>query len=257
MRKLSSLILLLFCLRSARAQENFYRVYPFETPLQGHLELNLWDTYVPKSSLPFKDFHTTAERQGLWANALEAEWGLADHWSLGAYAVTEKADGSQTRFTQGRLETIYRFGERFDHWVNVALYGEYYRPRADLDIPQEAEFRVILDKDLGDFRVIVNPTLTKYTSGEETRKLQFGQSSGIYYRRFYTVQPAIEIYSNFYEHTAELFPAVDLHIGHYITWNIGAGFGLNHNSDAFTLKSIFQYDLPLIKPIHYFRHTYH
>ncbi|MBS1525515.1 MAG: hypothetical protein JST19_07690 [Bacteroidetes bacterium] len=233
---------------AAKAQESFYRVYQFETPLQGHLGFNVWDTYVGNSNLSYGHFGKDVSRQGMLAQAFEAEFAVTDHFSLSAYTNFEAPDGSVMHYSEARVEGLYRFGERFDHFVNFALYGEYYIPDQHYSTSNEAELRLIMDKDIEDFRLVLNPTLSKYVNGDESKQLQPGISAGAYYRRLFFLQPGVEYYSNFYDHSAMLFPTVDLRFGPYITWNLGAGFGLNSNSDKFTIKSILQFDIPVIRP---------
>lgn len=245
---LPAVIIILCCTRNVSAQESLYRVYPFETPFQGHLVFNVWDTYVGKSNLDYTNFDKSASREGLLSHSFEAEVGLTDHFSLSAYGNFEAPKGSALHFSEARLEGVYRFGERFDNFVNFALYGEYYFPDQNYSKSQEAEFRLIMDKDIEDFRLILNPTVSRYTTGNKSKDFQPGVSSGIYYRRLYFIQPGVEFYSNFYQHNASVFPTIDLRFGPYITWNLGAGFGLNSNSDKFAVKSILQFDLPLIRP---------
>ncbi|MGN6180281.1 MAG: hypothetical protein ACTHNW_13930 [Mucilaginibacter sp.] len=233
---------------TAKAQDSFYRVYQFETPLLGHVGVNMWDTYVGSSNLPYSNFNKDVSRNKLLAHAFEAEVPVTDHFSLSGYANFEAPDGSAMHFSEARVEGMYRFGERFDHFINFALYGEYYFPDYRYSNSNEAEFRLILDKDIEDLRIVLNPTLSKYLNGDESKDVQPGLSGGIYYRRLFFIQPGLEVYSNFYAHSVSLFPTIDLRLGPYITWNLGAGFGLNDNSDRFTLKSILQFDLPVIRP---------
>ncbi|MDB5112466.1 MAG: hypothetical protein JWR67_3580, partial [Mucilaginibacter sp.] len=192
-------------------------------------------------------------RRALFAHGFEAEAGLTDHLSLGVYGDFEAPSGSALHFSEARVESIYRLGERFDNFINLALYGEYYFPDNSFSKSQEAEFRLIMDKDIEDFRLVLNPTISKYTTGKESMKIQPGISSGVYYRRAFFIQPGVEFYSNFYAHSAALFPAVYLNIGPYINWNLGAGFGLNSNSDKFIFKSVLQFDIPVIRPSKLFR----
>jgi len=243
--------LILFCLliaATANAQDNYYRVYQFETPLLGHLGLNMWDTYIGSSNLDYGHFGKQVSRDKLLAHAFEAEFGVTDHFSLSVYSDFEAPDASVMHFSEARLEGIYRFGERFDHFINFALYGEYYFPDDRYSKSNEAEFRLIMDKDIEDFRLVLNPTLSKYVNGDESKELQPGVSGGVYYRRLFFIQPGVEAYSNFYDHSISLFPTVDFRFGPHITWNLGAGFGLNSNSDKLSFKSILQFDLPVIRP---------
>lgn len=247
-KRLVAALILLFGSGSVYAQESLYRVYPFETPYQGHLQLNLWDTYIGKSDLDYGNFNKTVSREGLLAHSFEAEVGVTDHFSLSAYGNFEAPKKSPMQFSEARLEGVYRIGERFDNFINLALYAEYYFPSQSFSKSQEAEFRLIMDKDIEDFRLILNPTVSQYTSGSKSKELQPGVSSAIYYRRFKFIQPGAEFYSNFYQHNASIFPTIDFRFGPYITWNMGAGFGLNKNSDKFAVKSILQFDIPLIRP---------
>jgi len=241
-------LILLLSTGSVYAQETFYRVYQFETPLQGHLQLNLWDTHIGKSDLDYGNFNKTISREGLFGHAFEAEVGITDHFSLSFYGNFEAPKGSPLQFSETRLEGVYRIGERFDHFINLALYAEYYYPSQSFSKSQEAEVRLIMDKDVEDFRLVLNPTVSKYTTGNKGKAFQPAVLSAVYYRRFKFIQPGAEFYSNFYQHNASIFPTIDLRFGPYITWNMGAGFGLNKNSDKFAFKSILQFDIPLIRP---------
>ena len=148
---------------------------------------------------------------------------------------------------------MYRIGERFDHFVNVAFYGEYYIPKKDYASSQEAELRVILDKDIEDFRLVANPFISKNTTGDEDRKVHPGLDAAIYYRRIFAIQPGIEYYANYSEHTGIIFPTIILNLTPSISWNIGADFGLTKESDNVVFKSNLAFDIEAIRPSKLFR----
>jgi hypothetical protein len=251
-KNLCILYFLITCSANLQAQANFYKVYQYETPLMGHIEFALWNTYIPKSNLSKPFFGKNLSRQGLFAHSIEAEIGITDHFAIGGYADFEDPQNGNFKFTQTHLVARYRFFQRYDKWVNPALYVEYYFPVSDYSNSQELEARLILDKDFNDLRVAINPMVSVYTTGDENKSLQPAINAGIYYRRT-KVQPGVEFYSNFKEKTATLFPTIDLYPSPNISWNIGVGFGLTPQSDAITIKSIIQWDVQAIRPSRLFR----
>ena len=239
------------------AQDEYYRVYQFETPYKGHLELTNWTSVVGKSSdNSYDHYGKTYPRNGLLATSLEAEYGLTDHFVIAGYADFDDPKNGHFNYARSRVEARYRFGERFDHWVNTMVYVEYYFPNQSYSNSQELEARLILDKDIEDFRIVVNPMISKYVNGDEDQSWQPSVSAGLYYRRGKTIQPGVEYYQNFHEHSASLFPVIDINIGGSIIWNLGAGFGIHNPADKLFFKSIFQVDLQAIRPSHFMRRKF-
>lgn len=240
------------CTSILLAQEDFYKVYQYETPLVGRAELSLYNTYIPGSNLDLNYFNKTLSRQNMFAHSIEAEFGITDHFAVGAYADFEDPRNGNFNYVRSHFVARYRFFQRYDKLVNTALYVEYYVPRRSYSTSQELEARLILDKDFKDFRVALNPMVSVYTTGDEGKSLQPGINAGIYYRR-HNVQPGLEFYSNLKEKTASVFPTVDIFLSPTISWNFGLGFGLNKQSDEFTIKSILQFDFQAIRPSFLFR----
>lgn len=251
---LALLVVLCLATRKAISQEYFYRIYQFETPYQGHLGFNLFNTYVPASNQSFQHFDKNIPDKNLTAHSIEAEYGLTDHMEVDAYADFESPANDHLRYIRSHFSALYRIGERFDHFVNVALYAEYYFPKASYGAGQEAEFRLILDKDLGDFRLVGNPAISKTTTGEEkSNSPEYSLNAGVYYRRNAFIQPGLEYFANYSTHTGIIFPTITAYFGPSFYWNIGAGFGLNNKSDKVVLKSILTIDLMAIRPSKLFR----
>lgn len=243
-------------INQAFAQELLYRVYQVETPYQGHANVNLFTTGILNSSNSNEHFGKMLDNKGLLGNSVEIEYGLLDHLEVSAYADFVSGPTQNLAFTQSHYSLMYRFGERFDHFINTALYAEYYFPRQAYSTSQEAELRLILDKDIEDFRIAANPYISKYTTGDESKDLGYGLSAGLYYRRGNKVQPGIEYYADYKEKTAELFPTVVMYLTPRVIWNVGAGFGLNKQSDQFIIKSVLTVDLQVIRPSKLLRKRY-
>ncbi len=233
------------------AQEDFYKVYQYETPLAGHTEITAWNTFIGKSRQDLDYFGRSLSRNHLLAHSIEAEYGVTDHFTVGAYADFEDPRGGGFNLTRGRVVGRYRFKQRYDKFFNTAVYAEYYFPRKSEG--QELEMRLIMDKDVNDFRFVLNPTLTKVTTGDKGRPLRPGFTGGAYYRRKRFAQPGLEFYSDFKEKTATVFPTVDVFATPTMQWNFGVGFGLTGSSDRIVFKSVLSFDVLTIRPSKLFR----
>jgi hypothetical protein len=70
-------------------------------------------------------------------------------------------------------------------------------PRASYAAAEEVEARLILERDFGDVRAAINPTLTKVWSTPEIAGGTLAElSAGTYYRRRWIAQPGIELFSS-------------------------------------------------------------
>ncbi len=126
------------------------------------------------------------------------------------------------------------------------------------------EFRGIFQRDLNDFRLVLNPILSIPTVGEEAgASPSFQLASGLYYRRRFLVQPGIEIYNSFGpianvpgigKQQHNVFGMLEMHPFRGITWDLGVGFGLTGSSDRLVVKSLLYYEFTAIRPSHLFRH---
>lgn len=235
------------------AQEYFYKTYQFETPYQGHVQMTLWNTYISNSKQSYEHFGKDIPDNHLFAHSLEAEIGVTDHLEIDAYADFDNPRAGNFKYMRSHFSALYRIGERFDHFINVAVYGEYYFPQRAYSNSQEAELRLILDKDIEDFRFVLNPNISVVTTGDEDKSLHPGFSAAAYYRRHAFVQPGVEFYENFKEKTSVIFPTLVFNISPSIIWNISAGFGLTTNSDKELFKSILAFDIEAIRPSKLFR----
>lgn len=243
-------------IQNLSAQELGYQIYQVETPYQGHVALKSLDTYTSSSDLKNEHFDKMIKNENLYGHSFEVEFGILDHLEVDAYADFTTPKNGNFSFAQTHFSAFYRFGERFDHFINVGLYGEYYIPTKDYSPSQEAELRLILDKDIEDFRIVANPNISKYTTGNEDRKVHAGLDAAIYYRRFYAVQPGIEYYANYSEHTGIIFPTLVFNLTPSVSWNIAAGFGLTNESDNVVFKSNLAFDIEAIRPSKLFRKQY-
>lgn len=212
---------------AAPAAAQRYRVYQWDTPMAGWAEPALWNAVVAKSNLDYSHFGKTVSEQGVTAHSAEFEYGLSDRFSGAVYADFESAPGLPLRYTAARVETRYRFGDRYQRIFDPAIYVEYSIPRAKYDAAQDLEARLILQRDLSDFRLVLNPIVGRTFSNEKSSsssgggstssgssgsaehgggsemvgtehagsRLSGGFAGGLYWRRYHLVQPGIEYYN--------------------------------------------------------------
>jgi hypothetical protein len=243
----------------ARARAQFFKVYDWETPPRAWTEPALWTTWVARSGVEYDGFGGEGSREGLWAHRAEVEYGVSDRLAVAAYADLQNSpDDGTLRYTGARIEARYRLFDRYQMLFDPALYLEYSAPRESSGEPQELEGRLILQRDWEDLRLLLNPAVTTALSGDAMRDgLRGALFSGLYYRRFYHVQPGVEYYAEFgplsspdsrEDQDHRIFPALRIRIGNGFLWDLGVGFGLTRASDDLTVKSILQWELPTLRP---------
>lgn len=265
---------------AAPAGAQRYRVYQWDTPMQGWAEPALWDSWVASSRLDYEHFGRDVREQGVTAHSAEAEYGMTDHFTLAGYADFESAPGLPLRYTAARLEGRYRFGGRYQRFFDPALYLEYSVPRASYEASQELEARLILQRDLNDVRLVLNPIVGRTFRREEAAasgspggengggsemvgtenagsRLVGGFAGGVYWRRYHLAQPGLEYYDQVgplgqllpvREQRHALVPTVDLRFIPGLDWNVGLVVGLTPGSDRLTVKSVLSYEFQTLRP---------
>ncbi len=236
----------------SQSHSQFYKVYEYTTPDAGEIELVYWSTYIPSSDHDYEFFGKPYSREGLFAQSFEIEYGLSTNLTVGAYVDFEKPEDSSMKRTRMKAVMMrYSMYEKGSRPVDIALYLEYILPREEYADSEELEFKTILEKDIRDFTVTLNPTLEKKVSGDVEEGLEFNFAGGVYYKRSLSVIPGLEFYSKmgeikktrgFDEQKAYIFPTLDLFFMRYLHWHVGVGFGVSDNSDNVVMKSIFSFE---------------
>jgi len=231
----------------------FYKVYGYKTRAENEAEIVLWNSYIAQSDNSYFFFGKEVDRKGLWAHSAEIEYGITNRLTVAVYFDFE--DPSEESLTYIRTRAVffrYQFAKKGDFFFDPAIYVEYYIPRKDYKNYEELEVRLILEKDIGDFRIDLNPMFEKKTSGNKISEgFEFNYAVGLYYRKYRSVQPGIEFYGKMGEMSDlkpweaqrhVIFPVIDFRFGPGFHWHLGAGVGLTDASDKLTIKSIFSYE---------------
>jgi hypothetical protein len=235
-----------------------YKVYEYQPAEAGELEFVIWNSYLPSSDVSYNFFGKELGRQGLFAHSFELEYGLSNKFGIAAYLDFEDPKGGKLRHVRTKaIMAHYAFFEKGSRPLDIAIYLEYVINNKAYKDNEELEVRLILEKDIGAFRIDFNPIFEKNTSGPESDEgLEFNYAVGFYYlnneqgvffKKGLMIQPGLEFYgkmgeiSDFKELKDQqhyVFPTLDFFIGKRLRWHTGVGFGLTDASDKITIKSI-------------------
>jgi len=261
MKKISIFVLLLLSCLFIHSQ--FYKVYEYQPAEAGEIELVIWNTFIPSSDVLYDYFGEELSRKGLLAHSLELEYGLSNRFGVALYVDFEDPKGGNFRYVRTKaIMAHYAFFEKGSRPIDIAIYLEYIIHNQDYKDYEELEIRLILEKDIGAFRIVVNPIFEKKTSGSKVDEgLEFNYAVGFYYQpdgegillnKNLTIRPGLEFYgkmgeiSDFRPRSEQrniFFPTLDFVIGKRLHWHTGVGIGLTDASDKITIKSILSFIL--------------
>ncbi len=236
----------------------FYKVYGYQPAEAGELELVIWNSYIPSSNLSYNYFGNEISKEGLLAHSIELEYGLSNKFGVALYFDFEDPKGGSFKFVRTKaLMAHFAFFEKGSRPLDIAVYLEYIIHNKDYKDYEELEFRLILEKDIGAFRIDLNPIFEKKVSGSKVGEgLEFNYALGLYYlpdgdgilvNKNLTIRPGLEFYgkmgeiSDFKPENEQrhyIFPTLNFFIGKRLQWHFGVGFGLTEASDKITFKSI-------------------
>lgn len=246
--------LLWFC-STPLLKAQFFQVYGYETLDANEKELVMWNTFIPSSDASYLFFGDTVGRKGMLAHSIELEYGISNRFTVALYADFEQPRGEQLRWIRTKAVALYyQLFEKNKMPVDISLYAEYKLPRKEYARGEEIEFKVILEKDLGFHRLILNPTFEKKISGDDVDEgVEFVLNGAYTFTKSLVFQPRLEYYSSMGElydmpsyrnQKNYLFPAIDLFFGRYgqFRWHAGVGIGLTEPADNLLIKSILSWE---------------
>jgi hypothetical protein len=232
-----------------------FKVYPYSTPSEDEVELAYWWTTFVKSDNSYTYFGNTLDKQGLQQHSLEIEYGMTDHWTVAGYADFEKPKDGEFKYVRARaVMSRYRFFEQGERFIDGAVEIEYYLPYKKYSDAEKIETRVILEKDIRQISIMLNPIFEKDVSGSEVDAgMEFEYAAGLYLRATPLLTPGLEFYGVMGElsdmkpkdqQEHYVFPRLGVNFGHRLKFDLGYGFGLTKASDDQIIKAIVELEFP-------------
>ncbi|MBI3810587.1 MAG: hypothetical protein HY283_00030 [Nitrospirae bacterium] len=240
---------------SPPAQALDFKVYPYNTPNEDEVELAYWWTDFVQSDKRYNYFGKVLDKQGLQQQSLEIEYGMTDRWTIAGYADFEKPKDGDFKYVQARaVMSRYRFFEQGERFLDGAVEIEYYLPYKKYSNGEKVETRVIIEKDIRQISIMLNPIFEKDVSGSEVEAgMEFEYAAGLYFRATPLLTPGLEFYgvmgelSNMKPKDQQehyIFPRLGLKLGHRAKFDLGYGFGLTQASDDRVIKAILELEFP-------------
>lgn len=154
------------------------------------------------------------DNEHFYTGEFEMEYGVTEYFMVEGEAEFEHTSDEGTDFDEGSLALRYRFGEKGELPIDIAISGTLNTENDDGELEYALEPRLILAKDIGKFNVALNLPLDI--------PLEEGQ--------------------------AEFIPAMGL--GYYATKNFRVGCEVKYNVESHEGSLILQirYKLPLPPP---------
>jgi hypothetical protein len=226
-----------------------FEVYPYKTLGRGMIEVESLNSVVAKGHRCEEEGTSkgTLPSQSMWRTAMEVTYGLTDHIEAAAYLNLAKSRGGNLQYAGSKFRLR---GSLFDQGQLPVDLGWYFElayactPKFD-DQKLELELRPIIQRDFGDFSLVLNPKFEKILVGSEEKEgWEFGYVSGVYYRWMRAFSPGIEFYGAIgmikhpdpsKEQQHYISPVIRGE-SHGIEYSVGPGFGLTHGSDRVIVK---------------------
>jgi hypothetical protein len=254
---------------TAQAQENYFVTYSHQMEEPGNLEVGLKSISArPKGGNAFV------------GSALEFEYGVKAWWTTEVYLDGQHTSHESTVFTGYRLENRFRPLQR-EHWINPVLYVEFeningadksllevvgHDGGADLterndrgEKKREVELKLILSSNFKGWNISENLIAEKNLKNEPW---EFGYAVGFgrplslkasarqctFCRENFSL--GAEMYGGLGDRhafglhdTSHYFaPVIGLRAPSGVTFKLSPGFGLNGNSNGFSLRAGVNYE---------------
>jgi len=230
--------LLLLAAVCARAQDPFeIHVYEYETlkPLQFTLEqhLNYWAVTTAPSD---QQLHMTYELTG----------GITDQISVGFMQLNGVIPSQGLEYAGWRVLPHFYAPKSWHLPVDLGFVAEFsfVRPQF-LPDTRHVELRPILERTLGAYQLDFNPVVARALHGpgvhdgwtfEPAARVAYGEKTA-------RVRPYLEWYAEINPvEVHQIYPGVDLDLGHNIVWSLGVGAGLTSDSPRLVIKSHLEFE---------------
>lgn len=190
----------------------------------------------------YVDWGEGADGVDVVGHELSVEYAFAPRDQIALYGVWSDS-GGQVDFVKSNLEWIHQVTEQGAHAWDFGTYLEYQVH--ETGSPSTIEVKALLEHTFPHTTLTLNPLLEK-DIGPNPPGVEVGYGARWALRHWREATPALELYGDLGEvedlkdwpETSQLLgPVVDLKLGHHLSWQVGALFGLTRDSDDVRIKS--------------------
>ena len=250
MRSSSLLLLIVTGLLIAHlsAQDNYeIQVYGSETVPKGGTMFELHSNYTVEGTKTIEDGVLPAEHA--LHETLEITHGFNKWFEVGWYVFTFARSGYGWQWVGDHIRPRVRAPEKW-HWpVGVSISNEIGYQRRNFSVDTWTwEIRPIVDKQLGPWYLLFNPTLDRSLHGlSEHEGFVFSPNFKFSYDVVKQVALGLEYYGSLGPVTGfdpvaqqqhQVFPTIDLNVSPKWEFNLGVGVGMTRSTDHIIIKMI-------------------
>ncbi len=177
------------------------------------------------------------------------EYGVTDYWMTELGAEIEKETPHSTRLTNIKWENVITPFKPGENWLDAGLYVELEKATQN-GAPDNAEFKLLLEKDFGQWVNIVNAGVSRQFGSGRANGWDTGLALKSSYRVNEMFEPGLEYYADFGNNRDHLaFDDQDHRFGPVVAgkfgsvkYDTGVLFGVSGAAQDTTFKLNFEYE---------------
>ena len=248
------LFVVMFGVRIAAAQNNYeIQVYGSDTLAPKTTMVELHSNFTAKGTKPLPgsvfDENDLYPTNHALHETIEITHGINNWSEIGFYIFTNSRSGQGVQWVGDHIRPRVRAPDSW-HWpVGVSLSLEFgYQRRVFSTDSWTLEIRPIVDKQIGRWYLVFNPTLGRSFHGANVSQgVTFGPNAKVSYDFNRYISGGLEYYADYgrffdpdslHNQQQQLFPVIDLNVSPQWEINFGAGIGPTAGTDHLIVKAI-------------------
>lgn len=231
-----------------------FQVYGYQTKGKGNIDPELLSSYIVSGHKEGEGGTSpTYASQNMLRTALEIEYGLTDKVDFAYYLNLAKPDGKDMQYAGSKFRLRGRFAEAGELPIDLGWYTEIEWWKSNFNDDQlESEFMLTLQKDIGNWTVIVNaPDIEKVHVGNNKNGVfEIGYRGEASYQMSEHNRVGLQLYGSpgqvnnatpISQQQQYIIPTLHTVLFNTFPSSLGLGFGLTQGSDLFFLKANFHF----------------
>lgn len=227
-----------------------FQVYGYQTQGKGNLDPELLSSYIAVGHRAGEGgTSSTYPSQSMQRYALELEYGITDKIDFAYYLNLARPDGGDFQYAGSKFRFRGRFAEAGELPVDLGWYAEVEWWNSSIDDDHvEAELMLTLQKDIGNWTIIVNaPDISKVLVGVNHGEVfEVSYRSEVSYQLTKHTRLGLQAYGSpgqvnditpLSQQQHYVVPTLHTVFFDKFRASLGLGFGLTPGSDLFFLKA--------------------